>query len=111
MADRPIAIDGAGADGSAEGAGGVEPGPSNDHARWLWSLHRSSGSSDGPYSPERQRQRCGSPPGSERAPGSQAPQNPALGVETFYGEREGGASHHRRLHNICLLYTSPSPRD
>ena len=31
MAHRPIAIDGAGADGSAEGAGGVEPGPSNDH--------------------------------------------------------------------------------
>ena len=31
MAHRPIAIDGAGADGSAEGAGGVEPGPLNDH--------------------------------------------------------------------------------
>ena len=31
MAHRPIAIDGAGADGSAGGAGGVEPGPSNDH--------------------------------------------------------------------------------
>ena len=31
MAHRPIAIDGAGADGSAEGAGGVKPGPSNDH--------------------------------------------------------------------------------
>ena len=31
MAHRPIAIGGAGADGSAEGAGGVEPGPSNDH--------------------------------------------------------------------------------
>ena len=31
MAHRPIAIDGAGADDSAEGAGGVEPGPSNDH--------------------------------------------------------------------------------
>ena len=31
MAHRPIAIDGAGADGSAERAGGVEPGPSNDH--------------------------------------------------------------------------------
>ena len=31
MAHRPIAIDGAGADGSAEGAGSVEPGPSNDH--------------------------------------------------------------------------------
>ena len=31
MAHRLIAIDGAGADGSAEGAGGVEPGPSNDH--------------------------------------------------------------------------------
>ena len=30
MAHRPIAIDGAGADGNAEGAGGVEPGPSND---------------------------------------------------------------------------------
>ena len=30
---RPIAIDGAGADGGAEGAGGVEPGPSNDHGR------------------------------------------------------------------------------
>ena len=28
---RPIAIDGAGTDGSAEGAGGVESGPSNDH--------------------------------------------------------------------------------
>ena len=31
MAHRPIAIDGAGADGSAEGAGSVEPGPSNHH--------------------------------------------------------------------------------
>ena len=31
MAHRPIAIDGAGADGSVEGAGGVEPGSSNDH--------------------------------------------------------------------------------
>ena len=31
MAHRSIAIDGAGAGGSAEGAGGVEPGPSNDH--------------------------------------------------------------------------------
>ena len=31
MAHRPITIDGAGADGSAEGVGGVEPGPSNDH--------------------------------------------------------------------------------
>ena len=31
MANRPIAIDGAGADDGAEGAGGVEPGPSNDH--------------------------------------------------------------------------------
>ena len=31
MAHRPIAIDSAGADGSAEGAGGVEPGPLNDH--------------------------------------------------------------------------------
>ena len=30
MAHRHIAIDGAGTDGSAEGAGGVEPGPSND---------------------------------------------------------------------------------
>ena len=31
MANRPIAIYGAGADGSAGRAGGVEPGPSNDH--------------------------------------------------------------------------------
>ena len=31
IAHRPLAIDRAGADGSAEGAGGVEPGPSNDH--------------------------------------------------------------------------------
>ena len=31
MAHQIIAIDGAGADGSAEGAGGVEPGPPNDH--------------------------------------------------------------------------------
>ena len=31
MAHRPIAIGGAGADGSAEGAGDVESGPSNDH--------------------------------------------------------------------------------
>ena len=30
MAHRPIAIDGGGADGSAEVAGGVEPRPSND---------------------------------------------------------------------------------
>ena len=30
MAHRPIVIDGAGAYGSAEGAGGVEPGLSND---------------------------------------------------------------------------------
>ena len=98
MAHQIIAIDGTGADGSAEGAGGVEPGPSNDHG-WLWSLHRSSGRSDGPSSsPERPRQRCGSPPCSERAPASQAPQVLALGVETFHGVRQGGASHHRRLH-------------
>ena len=32
MAHRPIAIDGAGADGSAKGAGDVEPGPSRDHS-------------------------------------------------------------------------------
>ena len=32
MAHRPIATDRADADGSAEGAGGVEPGPSNDHS-------------------------------------------------------------------------------
>ena len=31
MAHRPIAIDGAGADGSSEGAGGVEPCSSKDH--------------------------------------------------------------------------------
>ena len=31
MAHRPIAIDGAGVYGSVEGAGGVEPGPPNDH--------------------------------------------------------------------------------
>ena len=31
MAHGSIAIDGAGPDGSAEGADGVEPGPSNDH--------------------------------------------------------------------------------
>ena len=31
MAHRPIAIDGAGADGSTVGPRGVEPGSSNDH--------------------------------------------------------------------------------
>ena len=31
MVHRPITIDGAGADGSVKGAGGVEPGPSNGH--------------------------------------------------------------------------------
>ena len=31
MAHAPIAVDSAGADGSAEGAGGVEPGPLSDH--------------------------------------------------------------------------------
>ena len=31
MAHGSIAIDGVGPDGSAEGADGVEPGPSNDH--------------------------------------------------------------------------------
>ena len=31
MAHRPIAIDGAGVDGNAERAGGIKPGPSNDH--------------------------------------------------------------------------------
>ena len=31
MAHRPITVDSAGADGSAEGVGGVEPGPTNDH--------------------------------------------------------------------------------
>ena len=31
MAHRPVAIDGAGADGSAERVGGVEPGPSNNN--------------------------------------------------------------------------------
>ena len=56
-----------------------------------------------PPSPEHPRQIRGSPPCSERAPASQAPQIPALGVETFYGVREGGASQHRRLHNIYDL--------
>lgn len=32
MAHQYMAIDGAGADGSAEGAGGGEPGPSNAHS-------------------------------------------------------------------------------
>ena len=31
MTHRPIAIDGAGADGCAEGAGGIDPCPSVDH--------------------------------------------------------------------------------
>ena len=31
MAHRPIAVDGDGADGSAESAAGVKPGPSNYH--------------------------------------------------------------------------------
>lgn len=31
VAYQPIAVDGAGADGSAEGAVGVDPDPSNDH--------------------------------------------------------------------------------
>ena len=31
MAHRPIAVDGAGTDGSAVGAGGVEPFPSSSH--------------------------------------------------------------------------------
>ena len=83
MAHRPITIDGAGADGSAEGADGVEPGPSNEHGGDGTYLHRSSGRSNGPSSLERPRQRCGSPPCRERVPASQAPQIPALGMETF----------------------------
>ena len=101
MAHRPIAIDGAGADGSAEGAGGVEPDPSNDHGGDGVCIDQ-VGRSDGPPLPERPRQRRRSPPCSKRAPASQAPQIPALGVETFYGVREGGAGHHRRLNNIYI---------
>ena len=43
---------------------------------------------------------CGSPPCSERAPSSQAPQIPSLSVETFCGVREGGASQRRRLPHL-----------
>ena len=48
MAHRPNAIDGAGADGIAEGAGDVEPGPSNDHGG-----DEAFGRSEGPSSPGR----------------------------------------------------------
>ena len=44
MAHRPLAIDGAGANGSDEGAGGVEPCPSDDYGddgAWTkWSSRR-----------------------------------------------------------------------
>ena len=44
MAHRPIAIDGAGGNGSDEGAGGVEPSPSDDYgddgASTKWSSRR-----------------------------------------------------------------------
>ena len=104
MAHRPIAIDGAidgaRADGSAEGAGGVEPGPSNDHGGDGACIDQVSGCSDGLSSPERPRQICGSPPYSERAPAFQAPQIAAQGVKTYYGEREGVASQHRHMPHL-----------
>ena len=103
MTHRPIAIDGAGDDGSAEGAGGVERGTSNDHGGCGACIDQVVVPTASP-GPERPRQRCGSPPCGERAPAFQAPQIPALGVETFYGVREGGAGHHRRLNNIYILY-------
>jgi len=103
MAHRPIAIDGAGTDGSAEGAGGVQSGPSNDHGGdWACIDQGVVPTAPPPSSPERPRQICSSPPCSERALASQAPQISALGVETLYGVREGGASQHRRLHNMYV---------
>ena len=85
MTHRPIAIDGAGADDSGEGgAGNVKPDPSNVHGGDGACIDQ-VGRSNGPSSTERPRQRCGSLPCSERAPASQAPQIPALGVETFHG--------------------------
>lgn len=43
MAHQPLAIDGAGADGRAGGAVGVEPDPSNAHGGAVRSFHRVSG--------------------------------------------------------------------
>ena len=110
MAHRPIAIDGAGADGSAEGAGGVKPGQSKDHGGDGTCIDRVVVPTTPPRPSALDKDAVHHRVtlvhySSERAPASQAPQIPALGVEIFYGVREGGTSQHLRLHNIYVSGT------
>ena len=95
MAHQIIAIDGAGADGSAEGAGGVEPGPSNDHGGCGACIDQVVVPTAPPRPSARDKDAVRHRVVNERRL-PEPPQIPAVGVETFYG---------------CLLYTSPSPRD
>ena len=101
MAHRPIAIDGAGADGSAEGAGGVEPGPSNDHGGCGACIDQVVVPTAPPRPSARDKDAVRHRVVNERRL-PEPPQIPAVGVETFYGVPEGGGSHHRRLHNIYV---------
>ena len=101
MAHRPITIDGAGADGSTEGAGGAEPGSSNDHGGCGACIDQVVVLTAPPRPSARNRDAVNHRVVHERRP-SNLPQIPTLGLQTFCGVREGGPSHHRRLHNIYV---------
>ena len=98
MAHRPIAIDGAGADGSSEGAGGVEPCSSKDHGGDGACIDQvvvptapprpSAGGKDAVYHRVVNERRLPKPPKSQH-----------LSVERFYGVHEGGPS---RLHTMYV---------
>ena len=91
MAHRPIVIDRDGADGSAEGVGGVEPGPSNDHGGEGACIDQV----DVPTAPPRPSARDNHMvrhrvENERRLP--KRPQISALGLKTRHGVRKEGAS-------------------
>ena len=101
MAHRPITTDGAGADGSAEGAGGAEPGLSNDHGGCGACIDQVVVPTAPPRPCARIKDAVHHRVVNERRL-PELPQIPALGSETFCALRERGASHHRRLRNIYV---------
>ena len=88
---RPIAIDGAGTDGSAEGAGSVEPGPSCDHGGNGACIIQVVVPTAPPRPSARDKDAVRYRVLNEsRLP--KRPKLPALGLETLYGVRKEGAS-------------------
>ena len=93
MAHTPIAIDCAGADGCADGAGGVEPGPSNDHGGDGACIDQVDFPTAPPRPSAHDKDGVHHPVCGERAPVSQNPQAPHTRFETVYGVCKGGAAH------------------